>query len=83
MRIGRLEIGKWSTHKDAPMVWVEYLSGKNSCGCTIVTICNVYFTWLNNECYGAALERYGKALKRVANICRIREELRSTRAKST
>lgn len=78
MRIGRLEMGKWSAHKDAAIVYFEYLSGNNSCGCTIITLCNIYLTWLNDECYGNILERRGKSLKRLANIRRIRKELRST-----
>lgn len=82
MRIGRLEIGKWSIPNSMPIIWFEYWPGKDSCGCTIVTICNLYATWLGYECYGVILERRGKSLKRLANIRRIRKELSSGRAKT-
>lgn len=83
MRLGRIEAGKWCTHKDSAMVWFEYLSGKNSCGCVIVTVCNIYVTWLGYECYGVILEKKGKSLKRLANIRRVREELLTGRTEST
>jgi hypothetical protein len=50
MKIGRLEIGKWTytyVH-DQEFIWFEYHVGL--CDCTFVTLLNFVFVWKNKEC---------------------------------
>lgn len=77
--MGRLECGRWIVVFSVPgarRTWFEVLLPVSgcACGCCIVTIAGFYLTWLGDECYGAVLERHGKALKRLASIRRIRAE---------
>ena len=49
MRLGRLEIDVWRTAEGKiQFLWWEYLHG--CCGCRILTILGLGFTWLSDEC---------------------------------
>lgn len=66
MRVWRLEV-----YRCAFSLEFWYLG---MCGCHFYQFLGVGVTWLNDECYGIILEKRGKALKRLANIRRIRDD---------
>lgn len=59
MRIWRFEFGKWiypDGHKRAPFSW-QFILDHAHCGCYILDIGHLYFTWLGDECYTAIKEQ--------------------------
>ena len=73
MRIGKLEIGLIRRPDKRVSFWPFDLYFKGICGCHMFEFFCFFATWLGHECYGAALERKGKALKRLANIKHIKD----------
>jgi hypothetical protein len=52
MTIWRIDIGLWTTER--PLTLKDYLLveyDKGLCGCHILTISRMYFTFMGNECY--------------------------------
>ena len=55
MRIWRIEFGTWKRLGGfSDYDFFEYEKGM--CGCMILTIGRVYFTYLNNECYNVIIK---------------------------
>jgi hypothetical protein len=80
MRIGRLEVGCW--RRGGKLFWrtpIRDYMLRGSCECMLLTCLCACVSWLGDECYGSILERRGKALRRLANIRRIRAERENTR----
>lgn len=52
MKIGRLDIGIWTTPRKLTWKdWFELAYDPGLCGCHIFTISRIYITWLGDECY--------------------------------
>lgn len=53
MQLGRFEIGIWTnfSNKYSLRDYFEVDYENSLCGCKILTISRLYFTWMNDECY--------------------------------